>query len=67
MSSFTPLLLLSLIAISAIYSVSAIGIRTKQSAGVRGYLTCDGRPAAGVRVKLYDIDRSESKGFSEIY
>ncbi|KAI1709753.1 transthyretin-like family domain-containing protein [Ditylenchus destructor] len=34
-----------------------IGIRTKQSVGVKGYLMCDGKPAADVRVKLYDIDR----------
>ncbi|CAD6187815.1 unnamed protein product [Caenorhabditis auriculariae] len=28
-----------------------------QSSGVRGKLICDGRPAAGVLVKLYDDDR----------
>uniref|UniRef100_A0A915CN36 DUF7083 domain-containing protein n=1 Tax=Ditylenchus dipsaci TaxID=166011 RepID=A0A915CN36_9BILA len=34
------------------------GIRTKQAAGAQGYLTCDGRPAANILVKLYDKDRS---------
>uniref|UniRef100_A0A915EM66 Uncharacterized protein n=1 Tax=Ditylenchus dipsaci TaxID=166011 RepID=A0A915EM66_9BILA len=36
------------------------GIRTKQAAGAQGYLTCDGRPAANILVKLYDKDRFTS-------
>lgn len=36
---------------------NAVGVRPKQSAGVKGILTCDGKPAAGVLVKLYDKDR----------
>uniref|UniRef100_A0A7E4VAF8 Transthyretin-like family protein n=1 Tax=Panagrellus redivivus TaxID=6233 RepID=A0A7E4VAF8_PANRE len=35
----------------------AIGIGRKQAAGVRGQLVCDGKPANGVKVKLYDDDR----------
>uniref|UniRef100_A0A915E729 Transthyretin-like protein 5 n=1 Tax=Ditylenchus dipsaci TaxID=166011 RepID=A0A915E729_9BILA len=37
--------------------VQAIGIGRKQSAGIKGELVCDGKPAAGVKVKLYDDDR----------
>uniref|UniRef100_A0A915DLP4 G-protein coupled receptors family 1 profile domain-containing protein n=1 Tax=Ditylenchus dipsaci TaxID=166011 RepID=A0A915DLP4_9BILA len=33
------------------------GVRTKQSAAVKGKLTCDGKPAANILVKLYDKDR----------
>ncbi len=36
-----------------------ICIRPEQSAGVKGLLTCDGKPAVHVRVKLYDKDRCE--------
>uniref|UniRef100_A0A1I8AHT5 Transthyretin-like family protein n=1 Tax=Steinernema glaseri TaxID=37863 RepID=A0A1I8AHT5_9BILA len=38
-------------------SESVMGIGRTQSAGVRGTLTCNGRPAANVKVKLYDDDR----------
>ncbi|KAK6044926.1 hypothetical protein COOONC_17568, partial [Cooperia oncophora] len=31
-----------------------------QSSAVRGRLICDGRPAVGVKVKLWDVDRSEN-------
>uniref|UniRef100_A0A0N4ZDV8 Transthyretin-like family protein n=1 Tax=Parastrongyloides trichosuri TaxID=131310 RepID=A0A0N4ZDV8_PARTI len=34
--------------------IEAIGIT--QSVGAKGYLTCKGEPAAGVRVKMYDED-----------
>lgn len=37
--------------------IQCIGIGRKQSAGVRGILLCDGKPAADVEVKLYDDDR----------
>uniref|UniRef100_A0A0N5BVH7 Transthyretin-like family protein n=1 Tax=Strongyloides papillosus TaxID=174720 RepID=A0A0N5BVH7_STREA len=32
------------------------GIGRTQAAGAKGYLTCNGRPASGVRVKMYDDD-----------
>ncbi|TKR67970.1 hypothetical protein L596_024033 [Steinernema carpocapsae] len=35
----------------------SLGLGRTQSAGVRGVLTCDGKPLAGVKVKLYDDDR----------
>lgn len=34
-----------------------ISIGRLQSSGVEGYLTCEGKPAANVLVKLYDDDR----------
>ncbi|VBB31583.1 unnamed protein product [Acanthocheilonema viteae] len=49
-----------------------------QSAGAKGYLTCNGRPESGVLIKLYDDDRgldfddfmgetiTDSRGFFEI-
>ncbi|VDN33868.1 unnamed protein product [Cylicostephanus goldi] len=37
--------------------VSSLGIGRTQSSGVSGKLICDGKPAAGVTVKLYDDDR----------
>ncbi|PIO58736.1 hypothetical protein TELCIR_19821 [Teladorsagia circumcincta] len=46
------LLLLALVATAS--AINLIG-RT-QSAAARGKLTCNGKPAAGVRVKLYDSD-----------
>ena len=36
--------------------IDASGVRPSQSIGVRGFLKCNGRPAAGVLVKLYDHD-----------
>uniref|UniRef100_A0A914YA81 Transthyretin-like protein 5 n=1 Tax=Panagrolaimus superbus TaxID=310955 RepID=A0A914YA81_9BILA len=33
------------------------GLGRTQSAGVKGQLVCDGKPATGVKVKLYDDDR----------
>ncbi|CAI5446129.1 unnamed protein product [Caenorhabditis angaria] len=50
---FLKAVLLILLSIS---SISALVGRT-QSAAVRGVLICDGRPAIGVTVKLYDDDR----------
>uniref|UniRef100_A0A1I8BNP3 Transthyretin-like protein 5 n=1 Tax=Meloidogyne hapla TaxID=6305 RepID=A0A1I8BNP3_MELHA len=38
-----------------------IGIGRLQSSGVEGYLTCEGKPAANVLVKLYDDDRGIDK------
>ncbi|KAI1708768.1 transthyretin-like family domain-containing protein [Ditylenchus destructor] len=34
-----------------------LGVRTKQAVGAKGRLTCDGKPAAKVLVKIYDKDR----------
>ncbi|CAJ0599811.1 unnamed protein product [Cylicocyclus nassatus] len=31
-----------------------------QSSAVKGRLVCDGRPAAGVKVKLWDVDRTDA-------
>ncbi|CAB3403318.1 unnamed protein product [Caenorhabditis bovis] len=42
--------------LALVASASALVGRT-QSAGVRGKLICDGKPAGGVTVKLYDDDR----------
>ncbi|KAI6240707.1 Transthyretin-like family-containing protein [Aphelenchoides fujianensis] len=36
---------------------SAVSIGRKQSAGARGRLMCDQKPASGVLVKMYDDDR----------
>uniref|UniRef100_A0AC34QFW2 Transthyretin-like family protein n=1 Tax=Panagrolaimus sp. JU765 TaxID=591449 RepID=A0AC34QFW2_9BILA len=47
-----------LVLIAACVAVaSAIGLGRKQSAGVRGQLVCEGKPASNVKVKLYDDDR----------
>ncbi|KAI6240683.1 Transthyretin-like family protein [Aphelenchoides fujianensis] len=40
-----------------IHACSSIGLGRKQAAGARGRLMCDGKPASGVLVKLYDDDR----------
>lgn len=42
----------------ALCAVGGLVGRT-QSAGVRGTLTCNGKPAKGVLVKLYDDDRGK--------
>uniref|UniRef100_A0A914NLH8 Transthyretin-like protein 5 n=1 Tax=Meloidogyne incognita TaxID=6306 RepID=A0A914NLH8_MELIC len=48
-----------------------ISIGRLQSSGVEGYLTCEGKPAANVLVKLYDDDRGidaddlMAKGFTD--
>ncbi|RCN41372.1 Transthyretin-like family protein [Ancylostoma caninum] len=44
------LIFLSLIA----SSLAFLGFGTKQSVAVSGRLICDGKPAAGVKVKLYE-------------
>lgn len=33
----------------------------EQSSGAKGILLCEGKPLAGVKVKLYDDDRGENK------
>ncbi|KAK0408747.1 hypothetical protein QR680_004133 [Steinernema hermaphroditum] len=53
MRTISLILLLSTI-LAAIY---ALGVGRTQSAGVRGTLMCNDRPAAHVKVKLYDDDR----------
>lgn len=40
--------------------VTGIGLGITQSAGVKGKLICNGKPAAGVTVKLYDDDRGKA-------
>ncbi|KAJ1354951.1 Transthyretin-like protein 2 [Parelaphostrongylus tenuis] len=45
-----------LVVVQCAFGIDIIG-RT-QSAAARGKLTCNGKPAAGVRVKLYDSDNS---------
>jgi hypothetical protein len=58
--SFLPILLLlfPLIFHSPVSAIS-LGIGRQQSAGVKGQLVCDGKPLAGVKVKLYDDDRGK--------
>uniref|UniRef100_A0A0K0ESY3 Col_cuticle_N domain-containing protein n=1 Tax=Strongyloides stercoralis TaxID=6248 RepID=A0A0K0ESY3_STRER len=54
MKFFTPFIFITLL-ISAGNALPSIG--TVQSAAVTGKLTCNGKPAVGVKVKLYDDDR----------
>lgn len=42
-------------------------IRPAQSAGVSGQLFCSGVPAAGVKVKLFDVDRKLSSSCLKQY
>ncbi|CAJ0599883.1 unnamed protein product [Cylicocyclus nassatus] len=50
--------MLKLLVLAAVVCVvSSLGIGRTQSSGVSGKLICDGKPAAGVTVKLYDDDR----------
>uniref|UniRef100_A0A915EG94 Uncharacterized protein n=1 Tax=Ditylenchus dipsaci TaxID=166011 RepID=A0A915EG94_9BILA len=46
-----------LVALLVVSCSGLLGIGRKQSAGVRGILMCDGKPASDVEVKLYDDDR----------
>lgn len=39
-------------------SLALLGFGTKQSVAVSGRLICDGKPAAGVKVKLYEKEAS---------
>lgn len=41
------------------YRNDRINFNDSEKFQVRGKLMCDGRPAAGVKVKLWDVDRSE--------
>uniref|UniRef100_A0A914Q083 Uncharacterized protein n=1 Tax=Panagrolaimus davidi TaxID=227884 RepID=A0A914Q083_9BILA len=43
--------------VSAFSLIPNLGIGRDQSAGAQGQLLCNGRPAANVKVKLYDDDR----------
>ncbi|CAD5215985.1 unnamed protein product [Bursaphelenchus xylophilus] len=36
--------------------LNAYGLGTLQAYAVKGILRCDGKPAAGVKVRLYDVD-----------
>ncbi|KAI1730500.1 transthyretin-like family domain-containing protein [Ditylenchus destructor] len=51
-----PISCLLLLGFCGLYC-EALGIGRKQSSGARGVLLCDGKPASGVEVKLYDDDR----------
>lgn len=51
-----PLLLSTLL---IVVHADILSIGRTQSSGVKGYLTCDGKPVAGVKVKLYDDDRGK--------
>jgi len=53
------LLAIYILAVCLAMAAASVGVRPEQSAGVKGYLKCDGRPAANVLVKLYDKDRCE--------
>ncbi|KIH46180.1 hypothetical protein ANCDUO_23769 [Ancylostoma duodenale] len=48
-----------LVLCTVVCSVSSLGLGRTQSSGVKGRLICDGKPAAGVTVKLYDDDRGQ--------
>ena len=54
---FEFILLTIILLVGEINGLFGIGIGRKQSAGVKGALMCDGKPAANVEVKLYDDDR----------
>ncbi|KAH7722597.1 transthyretin-like protein 1 precursor [Aphelenchoides avenae] len=49
--------ILALLCVVGVSSALSLGLGRKQSAGVKGILLCDGKPARGVKVKLYDDDR----------
>jgi hypothetical protein len=49
----TPLLALCVLIALAVSHLDALSIRPKQTAGVKGRLLCDGKPAVHARVKLY--------------
>uniref|UniRef100_A0A915AZ48 Transthyretin-like protein 5 n=1 Tax=Parascaris univalens TaxID=6257 RepID=A0A915AZ48_PARUN len=48
---------LFVIALPFVFSLPSLKIGRLQSAAVKGVLICNGRPAVGVKVKLYDDDR----------
>ena len=55
MNKLFSIAVLCLIAFSIIDGAN-VGVRPQQSIGVKGMLKCNGKPAAGVLVKLYDHD-----------
>lgn len=58
LSILACLLSLGTASISLLDGLPSLG--TLQSSAVKGRLLCNGVPAVGVKVKLYDVDRSES-------
>lgn len=46
-----------LLALAFVADAGILGIGKTQSAAVEGILTCNRRPAANIKVKLYDDDR----------
>lgn len=56
-ANVTSLLVAFLLVNTAAAIASLFG--SEQSTAVRGKLECDGKPAVGVKVKLYDVDRTD--------
>ncbi|PAV57160.1 hypothetical protein WR25_26173 [Diploscapter pachys] len=52
--------LLILLVVVVGYSLAIELFGRDQSSAVRGKLVCDGRPAADVKVKLWDVDRTDA-------
>lgn len=50
-------ILLLLLSTSSSYAALGGHVGSVQSAAVEGNLTCNGKPAANVLIKLYDVDR----------
>lgn len=49
------------ICLAILAEVTLAGLGRTQSSGARGVLTCNGKPASDVLVKLYDDDRGNSR------
>uniref|UniRef100_A0A0N4ZIE3 N-alpha-acetyltransferase 60 n=1 Tax=Parastrongyloides trichosuri TaxID=131310 RepID=A0A0N4ZIE3_PARTI len=54
---FFKMKLIIVLFLLSITSIHGLGLGRKQSTGVKGKLVCDGKPAGGILVKLYDDDR----------
>jgi len=50
-------IILSVFLIAFLSYSGAFGIGRQQSVRVEGFLICEGKPASGIQVKLYDDDR----------
>ena len=49
-----------------VVSSAALGLGSPKAFGVQGCFTCFGKPAVGVKVKLYDEDKSQFLEFSSL-